>query len=108
MKNIYKLIIATAIMLMMNSCQNFDLNQLLQGGEINIGAGLKEALAKGTKDAVSSLSKEGGYSENPMYKLTVIPGARVRAFRRRPHVHSGRTGSAPSRRTARRRPRWPL
>lgn len=63
----------------LSSCQSVSDNTLgalksLLTGELtdsNIAAGLKEALGKGTEKAVSNLSKNGGYSKNALYKITV-------------------------------------
>jgi hypothetical protein len=66
------------ILFFLTSCQNSDgtydaLKNLLSGEmtESKIASGLKEALKKGTSSAVSSLSKEGGYSKNALYRLAV-------------------------------------
>ena len=45
-------------------------------GDLNIGAGLKEALEVGVNDAVTSLSAENGYFESP-YKVLIPQEARA-------------------------------
>lgn len=63
----------------MTSCESVSdntygaLKSLLTGQltDSNIASGLKEALSKGTEKAVSTLSRNGGYSKNGLYKLTV-------------------------------------
>ena len=64
--------------LLLTSCQSGDLNftslkKLLsaQTTQPSIAQGLKEALAKGTKKAVTELSQKGGYSKNLSYRVTV-------------------------------------
>jgi len=47
---------------------------LLDDGNVDIGAGLKQALEFGVTDAVQSLSKENGYLISP-YKILVPPEA---------------------------------
>ena len=61
------------------SCQSVSdntygaLKSLLTGEltDSSIASGLKEALNKGTEKAVANLSKNGGYSKNLLYKITV-------------------------------------
>ena len=68
------------LVLLLASCESIPDNTLgkigsfIQKGRLNnetIANGLKEALAKGTEKAVLELSKSGGYSKNPLYKILV-------------------------------------
>ena len=68
-----------SLLLILSSCQSVSdntygaLKSLLTGEltDTTIANGLKEALAKGTDKAVTTLSKDGGYSKNLLYKITV-------------------------------------
>lgn len=40
-------------------------------GELNVAAGIKEALAIGSERAASSLAKSGGYSANPLVRIAL-------------------------------------
>ena len=76
---VFRHIPAILLFVSLVSCQSVSdntygaLKSLITGEltDTNIANGLKEALNKGTEKAVSTLSKNGGYSKNLLYKITV-------------------------------------
>jgi|SaaInlStandDraft_1057018.scaffolds.fasta_scaffold154055_2 hypothetical protein len=68
-----------SLILLLCSCQNISdksygaLQEMITGelSESSITNGLKEALEKGTQNACASLSENGGYSKNALYRITI-------------------------------------
>lgn len=76
---LFRCLVFVVFSLFLSSCQSVSdntygaLKSLLTGEltDSNIADGLKQALSKGTNKAVSTLSKNGGYSNNTLYKISV-------------------------------------
>ncbi|MHC4993419.1 MAG: DUF4197 domain-containing protein, partial [Planctomycetota bacterium] len=56
---------------LMLSCETIEGLDLASIRPFTVSEGLKEALEKGTRQAVDHLARSGGYSENTLYRLTV-------------------------------------
>lgn len=82
MKALLQLTLSVVLLGGLTACQNTDLSRMLSGaqaastGELSLDtvvAGLKEALTVGTKQAVATTSKQGGFAQNPALRLVTPP-----------------------------------
>lgn len=82
MKALRSFTLGVALLGGLTACQNPDLSRMLSGaqaastGELSLDtvvAGLKEALTVGTKQAVATTSKQGGFAQNPALRLVTPP-----------------------------------
>lgn len=77
--NFIKLTFCSVLCIFLSSCQSISDNtygalKTMLTGELTdttIANGLKEALSKGTERAVTTLSQNGGYGKNALYKIVV-------------------------------------